>query len=811
MINNLLLAIRKLQRNSVFTLINVFGLCLGMTAFILITQYVSFEKSYNSFHHHLPELYRILNETSEGKFEPYTAPGFAPLAASQISGIDQYCRLAEGANLGTGIVSYENATRSTAFRENNFVYSDENFFSFFTFNVTAGDAKSLGKPNVVAISKTASKNYFGEESALGKVLTLNNQFGKTLYTVEAVFEDMVPYSDLRYDLVFSLQTLSNPANLNGNDTWARIDGTGSQWLFTYLRLKEGASAPAVASQYTQLIHTINPQELSSTHLQAVANMHLAASFSDPMPTFGSLRFVYLLTGIAILILVIAWFNYINLATASALKRAKEVGIRKVVGASKTQLIKQFLGESFLLNVIAFILSLVLVGALQIPYALLIGKNITMDILGHTDFWWNATLVVVSGFLISSVYTAFVLSSFQPSKVLKGIFTKSVNGVLIRKSLVVIQFSISLILIASTIILFQQWKYMENKDLGMNAGQLLVVRGAEANKDETFQQRSTSFEREIGNAAFVDRFSRSGNVPSDGFNFATSGITRLNPGEGEDEINYDILTIDDQYLLTYAIKLVAGANFTTEMCSKSWNEKEYVLLNERAAALMGFTSAQEAVGQNIKWGERTLQVRGVVNDYHHQSVQYAIGPIVFLPSVQNNYYTLRIVPGNITANISALEEFYKKSFPGNPFEYQFLDDTFAAKYEAERQYSIIFTLASSLAILIGCLGLFGLATFTIEQRTKEIGVRKVLGSSVLQIINLLSQDFIRLVIMAFIIAVPLSWWLMEQWLQGFTYRITIMWWVFAVAGVLTGLVAGITVSVQAYRGATQNPVNSLRME
>jgi putative ABC transport system permease protein len=807
----ILRAFRNIQKNGTFTLVNVLGLSLGMTAFVLIVQYVSFEKSYNSFHTNLPELYRVLNETKAGEIDAYTAPGFAPLAASQITGIDQFCRLAEGRNLGTGIVSLDNAKNPQSFREEDFTYADGNFFTVFSFPVAMGNGESLHRPNTVAISRTTSTRYFGNDSPIGKTLTLNNQFGKTVYTVEAVYDDMPAYSDIQYDLVFSLQTLANNANLDGNEAWASLDGTGSQWLYTYLKVRTGTDPELIAKSYTTLIHTVNPEDKSTIILQSVESMHLGRSLGENLPTFGSLKFVYLLSGIAFLILIIAWFNYVNLSTAGALKRAKEVGIRKVTGATKGQLIRQFLGESAVLNILAFFIALTFITALQHPYSMLINKEMSLAIMFESDFWLVAVSLLVMGTLASGAYTAFVLASFNPSKVLKGVFSKSKTGIFVRKSLVIFQFSISLILISVTIVLYQQWQFMQNMDLGMDTSQLLVIRGAEVNKDETFKDRSVEFENNIRNSSFVQEFSRSGNVPTDGFNFSTGGLVKQGAAQEETELNYEILMIDQQYFDTYGITLAAGANFTPEMCSKQWNEMKYVMLNERASAQLGFETPQQAVGQKIQWEEREFEVRGVVKDYHHLAVQYAIGPIVFVPSGNGGYYTLKLGNKNFSEQLATLESFYRKSFPGNPFEYQFLDQTFEIKYNTEKQYSIIFTIASCLAVFIGCLGLFGLATYSVEQRSKEIGIRKVLGSSVPQIIRLLSNDFLMLVVIAFVLSIPISWWALEQWLNSFVYRVEIAWWIYGVAGAVTFAIAWITVGTQAFKGAVSNPVNSLRSE
>lgn len=804
-------SLRSVQKNGIFSLINVVGLSLGMTAFVMIVQYVSFEKSYNSFHKNLPQLSRVLNEKKDGKFDAYTAPGVAPMAASQLSGINSYVRIAEGKNLGTGIVNLENLSADKAFREEEFAYADGNFFEFFTFSTLQGDIKSLYLSNIVALSKEASTRYFGKESPIGKTLVLNNQFGKTQYSVGLVYDDMPQHSDIRYDLIFSLQTLANKANLNGNEMWASIGGTGSQWLFTYVSLQPDADRKSIEQGYTSILSTLNPDEKTVVHLQRLETMHLGESLSDPLPAFGSLKFTYLLSGVALMILVIAWFNYVNLSTASALKRAKEVGIRKVTGATKGQLVRQFLCESVALNLLAFVLAIALITALQQPYSVLIGKQMSLSAMLKSNFWVLTAGLLIIGTLASGGYTAFVLSSFNPAKVLKGIFSKSATGIFVRKSLVIIQFSISLILISATIILYQQWQYMQDKELGMNTSQLLVIRGAEVNKDETFKDRSAEFENNVRSTSFVQKLSRSGNVPTDGFNFSTSGIVRQGTEPSESDPNFDILTIDDQFIGTYEIELLAGSNFTPEMCNKKWNEMAYVILNERAASELGFENAQAAAGQKLQWDSREFEIRGIVKDYHHLSVQYAISPIVFLPSKSGGYYTLKVAGPNFSDQLTTLESQFKKSFAGNPFEYEFLDETFQLKYNAEKQYSIIFTIASGLAILIGCLGLFGLATYSVEQRSKEIGIRKVLGSNVSQIVRLLSKDFLGLVLIAFVISIPLSWWALNEWLSNFVYHIGISWWVYVAAGMITILIAWITVGTQAFKGAVANPVKSLRSE
>jgi putative ABC transport system permease protein len=782
-----------------------------MASFLFITQYISFQYSYNRFHQHADHIYRVLSENSNGNIESQSAPGFAPIAAAQINGIEKFCRIAQGSDLGTGIVSFEHGKEFNSFRENSFAYVDGSFFDVFDFQVLNGERGALQKPNTVALSKRISAKYFDKENAIGKSITLNNQFGELSYHVVMVYEDMPSYSDLQYDLLFSIQTLENPANLGGNEGWASMLGTDSQWLSTYLLLNTTSNAEQIENLYSTLVKKAKPDQGYPIRLQSLSSMHLGESLYDPFPVFGNLKSVYLLTAIALLVASIAWFNYVNLSTAGALKRAKEVGVRKMFGASRKQLITQFILESISLNVVSVVLAFALVNALQQMYSDLVGVKMSTSMLTSNIVGWTAIFILVLGTIVSGLYAGLLLSSFKPANVLKGIFTKSSRGVVVRKSLVVLQFSIATVLIAATITIYRQWQFLQEKDLGMETDQLMVVRGAEVNKNDTFKQRSTEFEQALVTSGFIEKFCRSGNVPTDGFNYSTAGITRQNPVEGDEKVNYDILFIDDRYIDTYSMKVIAGNNFTPEMCERKLKDAEFVMINETAAGQLGFATPADATGQKIQWDEREFEVRGVIKDYHHNSPHEVIGPIIFLPSASGGYYTLKVQTRGLPEKIAMIKTFFAKSFPGNPFEFQFIDDAFAAQYQAEQQYSIIFTMASSLAVFIGCLGLFGLAAYNIEQRTKEIGIRKVLGSSVYQIVLLVSKEFLVLISIALIISLPLAWWATTSWLDSFAYRIDLSLWIFAFAGFITFIVSALTVGLRAIKGGISNPVDSLRID
>jgi putative ABC transport system permease protein len=805
------IAFRNLWKNKVFSGVNIAGLALGIAAFVLILEYISFEKSVNGFHTNLPTLYRMVWQNKTGNAWPDMPPAVATLMKQEFPEVNAYCRIVD--NSMSGIVSSTRVPKgqsTQSFRETNIAYADASFFTLFTFPLVQGDATTaLTRPNTVAISESYAKKYFGKTKAIGQTVALNNQFGQTLYTVSAVYADMPRNSDLQFKMVFSLQTLAIPANLRGND-WARLDGFDSSYLTIFLQLAKGTNTGALEQKFDQLKKKLRPENENRMGLQPAANLHLAASISDPFPTTGNLGFVYLLGGIAVLILAIAWFNYINLSTAGALKRAKEVGVRKVVGAGQGQLIGQFLGESFLLNLLGFGLAILLISALQTVFNDLIKKELSLDILTSNHFWLIGLGLLLFGALASGGYTAFALSSFQPLQTMKGAFGNSAKGGSLRKSLVVFQFSVSVVLIICTFVLYRQLQFMQNQSLGIKLDQRVVIHGPEVGKDASFQSRTASFEHELEQLPYIKSFCSTGTIPGNYYNFSTSGIVRQNPQPGDDKKVYSMGFIDHRFLATYGIALAAGRNFTPAESEAGWEKNTKLIVNETGARRLGFSSAADAVGQFVNWG-KAFEIVGVVKDYHHQSLREAIDAIIFLPQNHGNWLTIQLDTDQIQTRMAALERLYKTTYPGNPFEFFFVDENYNRQYQTEQQYGRIFVTASLLAIFIACLGLFGLATFMTEQRTKEIGVRKVLGASVGSIVTLLSKDFMKLVLVAFLIASPIAWYATRQWLQNFEYKVDLEWWVFGLAGGLAVLIALATISFQSVKAALTNPVKSLRSE
>ncbi|RYU97579.1 ABC transporter permease [Emticicia agri] len=806
--NYLKIAFRNLVRNKVYSFINIVGLAMGITAFLFILEYISLEKSVNHFHKNLSSTYRLLNEDIHGVTWTEIEPGWALKAKENFPEIKDFCRFESG--VSKGVVKRAN-TNGEPFRESNIGFAEGNFFEFFTFPLVIGDAKALNKPNTVFLSAATAKKYFGNDNPMGQVLTLNNQFGQSTHTIEGVFADMSDNSDIRYDMVFSLETMKNPGYLKGND-WALLTNLDSQYINTYFQLNNGVDPKTFENKLSALRKKLGKENDGIRfRLQPLGNVHLASSLNDNYQTTGNLKYVYMLGGIAFLILLIAWFNYINLSTANSLKRANEVGVRKVIGATQMNLIAQFLGESILVNLLGLGLSMFFIYSFQPLFNELIGKELSVKTIQFSSVSIVGLGLLLIGSILSGALTALVLSNFNPIETLKGKLGKQSKGIFLRKALVVSQFSISIMLILGTVLIYRQLHFMQNKNLGMNTNQLLVIKGPEVGQDSTYKVRKTAFIDGLSQQSFVKDYCASGSVPSGWYNFTTSGFTQPKSKPDDELKTYSFALIGDRFLKTYEIDLKAGRNFTAAECNVEWNKNSKILLNEQAIQSLGFASAEEAVNKRIQWDERPLEIIGVVKNYHHQGVQKAIDPIIFYPQNSSVYFTVRLTPDKMQDKIASLEKIYKANFPGNPYEYFFVNENFNKQYLTEQQYSRIFTTSSIWAIVIACLGLFGLATFTTENRTKEVGIRKVLGAGVLGITALLSKDFLKLVLISIAIASPVAYYLMTQWLENFEYKVDISWWIFAASGLGAIVVALLTVGYQAIRAALVNPVKSLKTE
>ncbi len=804
--NYIKIAFRNLWRNRQFSIINIAGLALGITVFLFIMQFVASEWNANRFNKHYNELYRVNLQHQSGT-DYYLSPGLAPVVKQQLPAIENYTRVADG--IGGGVVSFKGTTESSGrtFREEKMIYVDGTFLEVFSFPLVAG-ATSLNEPKTLALSENMSRKLFGIADGIGKTVMVSNQFGNTAYTVKAVYRQPET-SDIKADVLLSFQTLESEANRDGND-WADPNGMQSGFVNIYLQLKKDAKASTVAANITNLVHRADPQTKTDfIALQPFSELHLAPSFDYPFQTFGSLLLVVVFFCVALLILLIAWVNYINLSTAQALNRAKEVGVRKVLGASRAQLVIQYLTETLLLTFAAVGLAILINNIFQKSFNEFTGKDLSMSVLNNGLFLISGIALVVAGSVLSGTYVAFVLTSFKPITAVRGKIQGFSKGFSLRKGLVVFQFTISIVFIIATIILYNQLQYMKTEQLGMNLDHLLVIQGPTVSS-EGQAAKNSSFKNSLSQLPIIKKYAASNNVPGVGYNFFTAGITGLNLQKDDDKKSYGMFICDDRFFDTYGISFSQGKSFTKDEAEASWNNIKKVIVNEAAAKALGFDINKNIIGQKINWGV-PYEVIGLVKDYHHLSFRETIKPTIYLGSVSFSYFTVKMDDNNMEAKIKTLKNLYNSTFPGNPFDYFFADDQYDRQYSEEQRLGNVFIAAAFVAILIACMGLFGLASFSARQRIKEIGIRKVLGASVLDITSLLSKDFIKLVIIAIIIASPIAWWAMNKWLQNFAYRITLEWWIFLSAGVMAVLIAFTTISFQSIKAANANPVKSLRTE
>ena len=806
--NYLKIAYRNLWRNRQFSLINSVGLALGIAVFLFIMEFVSFEWNANRYNKNFDQLHRVNLSMKSGGSDYYLPPGFGPIIKQQTPTVDEFVRVADG--IASGVLTYtaDDNGQSQVFRENDMVYADGNFLEVFSFPIVAG-SKTFNSPTSLALEQNLSKKLFGEVDPIGKFIKVSNQFGNTLYTVNSVYT-IPENSDIKSSAILSISTLENPQNRDGND-WADPNGVNSGFVNIYLQLKDGANPEQISQSLTNFMHNADPETVDSEIvLQPFRHLHLAPNFSYDLQTFGSLTMVVIFTVIALLILGIAWVNYINLSTAQALNRAQEVGVRKVLGANRVQLVFQYLTETLILTIIGTALAVLFVHLFQPMFNSFVDKPLSLQDLNSGKFLLAGVFMITAGSLLAGGYVAFVLSGFNPITVMRSKSKVAIKGLSLRKGLVVFQFTISIVLIVSTFVLYKQLEYMRNENLGMNLDQLLVIQGPTVSSEEQ-AAKNLSFKNNLAQLPFVEKYAASNGLPGLGYNFTTAGITRVNStSEDDKKNNYAMFICDQNFFDTFGISFAQGKAFSQNDAERSWNNVRKVIINESAAKELGFDLNNRIIGEKISWGE-PFEIIGVVKDYHHLSLREKIKPTIYLGSVSFSYFTIKTQARDLPSKIATIKEIYTNLFPGNPFEYFFADERFGQQYFADQKLGNVFIAAASMAIFIACLGLFGLAAFSARQRIKEIGVRKVLGASFKDIALLLSKDYVILVLISLLIATPVSWYAMTTWLQDFAYQTSISWWLFVGAGLIALFIALATVSFQAIKAAISNPVNSLRTE
>jgi putative ABC transport system permease protein len=790
--NYLKIAFRNLWRHRVFSFINIMGLTVGMTAFFLIFMYVKFELSYDSFHTKADRIYRIvcdIKTPTETLNSSGPAWAVAPHIKSEFPEVEAAVRI-DNASL---LVRRGNVK----FQEDNALFADSSFFHVFDFKLLSGNpATALKEKFSLVFTESAAKKYFANENPIGKTVLLTD--GNYNATVTGVMQDIPENSQIKGDMLVSMTTVTEEFNKGLDDQW------GNYGQKTFVLLKPGTNPKALEAKLPAFLVRRNGDEMKKLQmfptlfLEPLRDVYLKST-RDGSKT-GNISNVYIFSLVAIFILLIACFNFVNLTTARSAERAKEVGMRKVVGATKSQLARQFIGESVILCFIAFVLS-VIFSALLLPlFNTLSGKIISHNIFMHSGYLLMLLLTAIGIGILAGIYPALVLSSFQPVVVLKGRFATGVKGILLRKGLVIAQFAISVALIIATIVVYNQMNFMRSQDLGFNKDQKMII-------DTHGDSSKVFFEQAISSLPGVTSTSLAGSVPGGGNPGAYSQIENV---KGDMQIaNLDLYFVDFDYMPQYKMKIIAGRAFSKDFLTDT---TQSMIVNEAAMKMFGYTKPEQIIGKKFdQWGRRGMII-GVVKDFHFRSLQEVIKPLSIRIEPNGCYLvTANVSTTNLQNTISEIENKWKTIIPNRPFSYYFLDEFFDKQYRSEDRFGRLFLNFAILAIFISCLGLLGLASYSTTQRTKEIGVRKVLGASVTNIVNLLSKDFLMLVAISFVIAMPIAWYFMNKWLLGFAYRINIEWWIFVLAALLALFIALLTVSFQAVKAAIANPVKSLRTE
>ncbi len=805
------IAFRNLTRRKGYALLNILGLAIGVTCCLLIFQYVSYERSYEKFNTGANDIVRLrLDSYQQGKLAWKSAtiyPAIGPTLKKEFPEVRDFCRLHDAELL------FSNEEKNVKFNEKKGYYADPSAIDILDMKMVSGNPQNvLDAPDKMIVSEAFARKYFANENPVGKRLVSKDPQFVQLYEITGVFKNYPSNSHLIIDYLVSYATMGKIGRLQGDTTNATETSWGWYDFYTYLKLKPGANLKQFESKLRAFCDAhINNGEWDKTnnvktelHIIPVADIHLYSNYNQEAEVNGDGQSVSFLFLIGILIILIAWINYINLATARSIERAREVGVRKVLGALRTDLIKQFLTESLLLNLLALFIAFIAAYLLTPAFNHFIGREVTTGFVLPAQYWMGFLLLFFAGSFLAGIYPAFVLSGYQPVKVLKGIFKNSSSGLILRKALIITQFITSVILVAGTIIVYQQITYMRNQKLGTDISQTLVMEGAASLRDSVYSAIFQPFKEDVLRQSNVKSITASSSVMGNEI-YWTSGIRRLGPNSKDVTLYH--LGVDYDFIPSFGIALKAGRNFSKDFST----DKKAAILNEEAAKLLGFENAESAVNQKIIRRD-TLTVAGVVADFHNEGLQKKVEPLIFLlrPD-RREFYSVKLGPDHIRQTVSSIEKLWNKYFPSDPFNYFFLDDSFNKQYKSDEMFGSVFSVFATLAILIACFGLSGLSAYNVLQRRKEIGIRKVMGASLQQLLILLSKDFLRLVIIAFLVAIPITWIIMHRWLQDFAYRIDISWWVFAAAGIISIVIAFATVSFQAIKAAIADPVKSLRTE
>ncbi|MFI5163267.1 MAG: ABC transporter permease [Sphingobacteriales bacterium] len=793
-------AFRSLLKNKGFTAINVLGLALGLATCLLIVFYVIDELSYDRFNTKADRIYRTNTDIKYGGNTSSYAISPPPMAAalSSFPEVEKAVRII--------------ASTGTRFRKGNeniiedkVAYADPNIFDVFTLPMVDGNPKNaLSEPNTIVISERAAQKYFNRTNVVGQDLFLGSE--NKNFKITGVVRNMPAQSHFNYDYFLSMSSLATSKDNNWNNFS----------FSTYILFKEGTDPKRFETKLNILTHqhfgldNYAKMEKNGNYIRVnltrLTDIHLLSNRQYELGTNSSITYVYIFSAIALFVLLIACINFMNLSTARSANRAREVGVRKVLGSSRKSLIAQFMSESIMVTLSATVIAVLAAWALLPLFNQMSGKDLSITF--QTLKWLLPSLiiiVIVVGVLAGS-YPAFYLSGFQPIQVLKGKLSTGFKGSNFRNFLVVLQFSISIFLIIGTLVIYNQLNYIQHKDLGFNRNQVLVVKHVEV------LENAKTLKTEIKTIPGIENATLSGFLPTGSLRAPDAVFSKKSP-DAKNALFTEIWPVDNDYINTMGMSLATGRNFSGVLASDS----SAVIINATAARMLGYSNAplgkklyspETVAGKTVV---KEYTVIGVLKDFNFKSLRDNITPVVMKLADNNDALSVRINARDLTPFVSKIESKWNSVSPNQHFEYSFMDEDFNNAYKFETRTGTIFFSFTVFAIIIACLGLFGLAAYASEQRTREIGIRKVLGASVAAITNLLSRDFIKLVLISILIATPLAWWAMHQWLQGFAYRQSIQWWVIASAAWGSVIIAFITVSFQSIKAALANPVDSLRSE
>jgi putative ABC transport system permease protein len=804
--NYLKTSLRFLSKNKTYSFINIFGLALGTLCCMYIILYVADQYSYDKQQKDSKDIYRVATtlQLPQDKHNNATAsPPIVPAMKKDFGEVLQYVRVVPTLGASKHLMIY----KETSVYEDDAVYADSTFFDIFTYHFLYGNAtNALKAPFSIVLKKSVADKIFGKEDPLGKTIRIENGYGKDNFKVTGVIDESLGKSILKFNMLISMNSGGMGGYTYNNDQWA-----GNNYTYSFVKLRPDANPDALEKKLPAFLNKYGGAQMKDMgmtkqlHLLPLLSLHTRSGYEFDMGKTVSSSFLYVLILIAVLIQIIACINFMNLSTARASKRAKEVGVRKVIGAGRFALIKQFLSESLFLSLIGIMIALPLL-LIALPYFNQITQaDIHLSLFRDYRLWlFLVMLVLLTGFLAGS-YPAFYLSAFQAIKVIKGNFSNQVSAAGIRRTLVIFQFVLSIVLITSIIIIYSQLNFIKNKDLGFDRKQKLVF----SFYTESTQDKMTSFANDLGELKEVQGHSMANNylgqfVPQDHGVYPPGGNMTTS-------IDAQNISTDEFFVKTNGIKIISGRDFMR-------NDSGKVLINETLCRRLGL-KPETAPGTRLYSEYKPdpmyfVDVVGVMKDFNYNSLHGEVKPFMFQYEGRKNRLDRLVVAVNSDNYKNVLEKIsaiWHKDLPAVPFEFEFMDEVVQKQYDSEITLGNIINSFTLMAIIISALGLFGLASFSAEQRNKEIGIRKVLGASVSGIVRLLSKDFLKLVGISFIVATPIAWWAMNKWLQGFNYRVSISWWMFALAGLIAVLIALFTVSSQAIRAAVANPTKSLKTE